>query len=130
MNIQEIVIVTLLVEILEVMLQYSSTLKGSIFKIFNYYQRSPFIFFASNVGYIWLLFVSVNYGVFNMAMVLAVTLKSIDIFTKMHLIQKLFLKPDSNYITEIAPMLEAKTPYWVWLIGPMTYPYVVFIALS
>jgi hypothetical protein len=130
MNITELVIVTLLIEIIEVMLQYSTTLKGSIFKIFHYYQKSPFIFFASNVGYIWLLFISVNYGIFNLAMVLAVSLKSVDIFTKMHLIQKLFLKPDSNYINEISPMLEGKTPYWVWLIGPLTYPYIVYVALS
>ncbi len=130
MNINEIVIVTLLVEIIEVMLQYSNTLKGSIVKIFSYYQKSPFLFFASNVGYIWLLFISINYGVFNFAMVLAVSLKSLDIFTKMHLIQKLFLKPDNNYIHDISPMLEGKTPFWVWLIGPLTYPYIVYVALS
>lgn len=130
MNVQEIVIVTLIVEFIEVILQYSNTFKDSIFKIYSYYQKSPFLFFMTNVGYIWLLFVSIYYGVFNLPMVFAITLKSMDIFTKMHLIQKLFLKPDSNYFNEIEPILDSKTPYWMWLIGPLTYPYIVYIALS
>jgi hypothetical protein len=130
MNIEEIVIVTFIIEIIELMLQYSATLKGSLFKIYSYYQKSPFIFFFSNIGYIWLLFISINYGVFNFAFVLAIILKSFDIFTKIHLIQKLFLKPDNSYINEISPVLESKTPFWVWLIGPLTYPYIVYVALS
>jgi len=130
MDIQEIVLLTFIIEIIEVMLQYSSTLKGSLFKIYSYYQKSPFLFFTSNVGYIWLLFISINYGIFNFAMIFAVVLKSIDIFIKMHLIEKLFLKPDNNYINEITPILEDRAPYWVWLIGPITYPYIVYIALS
>jgi len=130
MNIQQIVIVTILIEIIEIMLQYNSTLKGSLYKLYGYYNKSPFLFFASNLGYIWLLFISINYGVFDLAIIFAVILKSIDIFTKMELIKRVFIKKDINYLNEISPIIEAKAPYWMWLIGPITYPYIVYVALS
>jgi hypothetical protein len=130
MQLQEIVIATFVVEIIEVMLQSSNSLKNSIAKIYSYYQKSPFIFFLTNIGYIWLLFIAVGYGVLNTPIALALSLKTVDIFTKMHLMQRLFLKPDSNYISEFSQMLESKTPIWMWLVGPLTYPYIVYIALS
>jgi len=129
MNVEQIVLTTFLVEIAEVFLQYNPTYKGSIYRMYSYYQKSPFLFFSTNVGYIWLLFVSIYYGVFNGVIILATTLKSIDIFTKIYLIQKLFIKRDLNYINQIEPIINAKTPSWVWFIGPLTYPYLIYIAL-
>jgi len=129
-NLQEIVIVTFIIELIEVLLQYSATLKESIYKIYKLYKKSPFLFFVSNIGYIWLLFISINYGVFNFAIVLAVALKSLDIFTKLQLIQNIYLKPDQNYINDILPLIEDRAPSWMWIIGPLTYPYIVYIALS
>jgi len=128
MQIYELVMITVIIEILEVFLQYKTTLKLSLFKIYNYYQKSPFLFFITNVGYIWLLFISIVYSKLNFALILGIILKSLDIFTKLTLIQKIFLKPDNLYISEISPILDSKLPFWVYLIGVLTYPYIVYFA--
>ena len=130
MDIDQLVVATLIIEILETLLQYDKTLKHSLFKQYHYYLKSPFLFYASQLGYIWLLFLSIFYGNLNWALVLAVVLKSFDIFTKIALLEKLFIKPDSNYIAEIEPLLDMKLPFWIYLIGPMTYPYLVYIAFQ
>ncbi len=124
----ELVVATFIIELLEAILQYGATLKESLFKQYHYYIKSPFLFFASQLGYVWLLFISIVYGNLNWAIILAVVLKSIDIFTKLTLLEKLFIKPDSAYIAEIEPMLEMKIPAWIYLIGPLTYPYLVYLS--
>lgn len=128
MGITELVVITLIVELIELYLQYSSTLKESLFKLYSYYQKSPFIFYASNIGYIWLLFITIAYSKYNFAMLLAIVLKSFDIFTKLTLIDKIFVKQDRRYIDEISTVIESKVPVWIYLIGPMTYPYIIYIA--
>ena len=130
MDISQIVIATLIIEIVELFLQYEKTLKHSLFKQYQYYLKSPFLFYGSQVGYIWLLFLSIFYGNLSWALVLAVILKSFDIFTKVSLLEKLFIKPDSNYIAEIEPLLDMKIPVWIYLIGPLTYSYLVFLAFQ
>ncbi len=130
MYILDIVLATFIIEASEIYLQYSSTLMGSISKLFNYYKVSPFLFFISHIGYIWLLFISINFGVFNFPIVLAVILKSIDIFTKMHFFNKIFISRDINYIKESSNMLNMRIPFWVWMLGPMLYSYLVYISLS
>jgi hypothetical protein len=128
MDIFELVFATVIIELLEALLQYDTTLKSSLFKQYYYYLKSPFLFFGSQLGYVWLLFLSIFYGNLSWAIVFAVVLKSFDIFTKITLLEKLFIKPDSNYIAEIEPVLDMKIPFWVYLIGPMTYPYLVYLA--
>ncbi len=130
MDINQLVVATLIIEILETILQYDKTLKYSLFKQYHYYLKSPFLFFASQLGYIWLLFLSIFYGNLSWPLVLAVVLKSFDIFTKIALLEKLFIKPDSNYIAEIEPLLDMKLPFWIYLIGPLTYPYLVYLAFQ
>ncbi len=130
MDIGQIVIATLIIEILEILLQYDKTLKGSLFKQYQYYMKSPFLFFGTQIGYIWLLFLAIFYGNLSWALVFAVILKSFDIFTKLALLDRLFIKPDSNYIAEIEPLLDMKIPTWIYLIGPLTYPYLVYLAFE
>lgn len=130
MDVFELVFATVMIELLEALLQYDTTLKNSLFKQYHYYLKSPFLFFGSQIGYIWLLFLSIVYSNLSWAIIIAVVLKSFDIFTKITLLEKLFIKPDSNYITEIEPVLDMKIPFWVYLIGPLTYPYLVYLAFQ
>ena len=105
MNVESLVLIALIVEIVEVALQYNTTLKGSIYRLYKYYNTSVFLFFATHLGYIWILFVSIAYSNLTWPILVAVTLKTFDIFTKLELIKKLFFKPDMNYIAEIATMI-------------------------
>lgn len=130
MGIAQIVLITLVLEVLETLLQYKSTLKESLQKQYQYYLKSPFYFFSVQVGYIWLLFLSIVYDNLNWVLLIAIALKSFDIFTKLELIRKLFRQPDGSYIDEIDPLLNRKLPLWVYLIGPLTYPYLVYVAFE
>ena len=130
MGILGLVLISFILELLEVIFQYSTTLKGSIYKLYKYYNSSPFLFFAMHFGYIWILFVSITYSNLTWPILVAVTLKTFDIFTKLELIKKLFIKPDMNYISSVASILDAKLPVWVFLVGPFTYPYLIYLAFS
>ncbi len=130
MGIVELLFITFIVEFLETFLQYDKTLKYSLFKQYHYYIKSPFLFYASQLGYIWLLFLSIVYTNLSWPIIIAVVLKSFDIFTKITLLEKIFIKPDSHYIAQIEPILDMKLPYWIYLIGPLTYPYLVYLAFQ
>jgi hypothetical protein len=130
MSVSELVFITIIVELLEVYLQYSKTLKESLLKMYSYYQKSPFLFYITNLGYIWLLFITILYNNFNFAIALGIMLKTFDIYTKISLMQKVFIKPNSQYLDELSLFLDAKMPIWIYLIGVITYPYIVYVSFN
>ena len=130
MSVLHIVVISFILELLEVYFQYGKTLKTSLMKLYNFYNKTPFLFFASHLGYIWILFVSISYSNLNWPIIIAIALKTFDIFTKIELIKKFFLKPDVNYISEVSPVLELEIPFWVYMVGPLTYPYLIYLAFN
>ena len=130
MGVMELVFILFVLEVVELFVQYSSTLKESVYKLYKYYSKSPFIFFGIHFGYIWILFVSLKYDNLSWAIIVALVLKTFDIFTKIELIKKLYIKPDINYIYQISSILDAKIPFWVYLAGPFTYPYLLYLAFT
>ncbi len=130
MEVETLVLISFILEIAEVALQYGTTLKGSVYRLYSYYSKSPFIFFASHLGYLWILFVSIAYSNLTWPIIIAVALKTFDIFIKIELIQKIFIKPDSNYIAEISEIIDTKIPLWIYMIGPLTYPYLIYLAFK
>jgi len=130
MGLKEIILISIVLEFLEVYLQYNSTMKETVYKLYKYYNTSPFLFFATHLDYIFILFISMYYGNLSWAIILAIALKTFDIFTKLELIKKLFLKPDIEYISSMASVLDMKIPFWVYFIGALTYPYLIYLALS
>ena len=130
MSIFSAVLISFILELLEVILQYSTTLKSSTYKLYGYYYKSSFLFFVMHFGYLWILFVSLYFDNLSWAIILALTLKTLDMFTKIDLMNKLFIKPDREYISELSSLLDSKIPVWVYLIGPLTYPYLIYIALK
>ncbi len=130
MTVLTLVAISFILEILEVFTQYSGTLKASVLKMYKLYHKNIFLFFASQFGYIWILFISLAYDNLSFPIIIAIALKTFDIFTKLELIKKLFMKPDLNYIAAIAQMIDNKIPFWVYLVGPLTYPYLIYIAFT
>lgn len=130
MSLSQLVIMTFVFEFAEIYLQYSTTLKESLLKQYSYYSKSPFLFYGTQVGYIWLLFLSIYYGNLTWPLIIAIVLKSFDIFTKLMLLEKLFIKPDASYIAQIESTLTMRLPFWAYLVGPLTYPYLVFLAFN
>ena len=128
MNVSEIVIATVIVELLEAVLQYSKTMRLTTYKLYtNYYSKSPFYFFAVHIGYLWIMFLSLAYNNLSWALILALALKVFDIFSKLDLINKVVLKPQDTQVSEI---LDMPIPFWVYLTGVLTYPYLVYLAFS
>ncbi len=130
MTVLTLVAISFILEILEVFTQYSGTLKASVLKMYKLYHKNIFLFFASQFGYIWILFISLAYDNLSFPIIIAIALKTFDIFTKLELIKKLFMKPDLNYIAAIAQMIDNKIPFWIYLVGPLTYPYLIYIAFT
>jgi len=130
LSIFSVVLISFILEILEVILQYNNTLKGSIYRLYGYYYKNTFLFFGIHFGYLWIIFVSLYFNNLSWALILALTLKTLDIFTKIDLMNKLIIKPDREYISELSSLLDSKIPVWVYLIGPLTYPYLIYIALK
>jgi len=123
-----IIVVAILVELLEAYWQRSGTMLGSLGNGYYFYRKSVFLFLAMHFGYIYLLFVSLAFGVLNWAIILALTFKSFDIFTKLFLIQKIFI--DNQVEDEWISALQAKLEPWYFLIGVFTYPYFIYLALE
>ncbi len=130
MSIFSVVLISFILELLEVIVQYSYTLKSSIYRLYRYYSKNSFLFFIIHFGYLWIIFVSLYFNKLNWVIILALTLKTLDIFTKIDLMNKLFIKPDMEYVSEISTLLDSKIPVWVYLIGPLTYPYLIYVALK
>jgi len=128
MSVAEIVIVTVIIELLEAMLQYSKTMRETMIKLYtNYYSKSPFYFFAVHIGYLWIMFLSLAYNNLSWPLILALALKVFDIFSKLDLINKVVLNPQDTQVSEI---LDMPIPAWVYLTGVLTYPYLVYLAFS
>jgi len=127
MNALDLALITLILEVLELLLQYSKTLKASVFKMYSYYRLNPFLFFATNISYLWILFLLIATNNFSWALILAITLKTFDILTKIDLINRVCIKKDT---VELEKFLDMDIPFWVYLVGPLTYPYLIYIAFS
>jgi len=128
MSISEIVLVTIVIEIIEALLQYSKSMRLTIYKLYsNYYNKSAFYFFTVQIGYIWILYLSLAYNNLSWPILLALALKIFDIFSKLDMINRVVLKPKDSNISEI---LDMPIPFWIYLTGIVTYPYLVYLAFS
>jgi hypothetical protein len=128
MSISEIVLVTIVIEIIEALLQYSKSMRLTIYKLYsNYYNKSAFYFFTVQIGYIWILYLSLAYNNLSWPILLALALKIFDIFSKLDMINRVVLKPKDSNISEI---LDMPIPFWIYLTGVVTYPYLVYLAFS
>jgi len=127
MTLWMLVLITIVVEVLELTIFYSPVLKMSILKSYKLQQKSPFLLFGSHFGYIWLLYLSLAYNNLSFALIFAIALKTLDIFTKIELIKIVSSKDKS---VELSPLLEIKTPIWLYILSLSTYPYLVYLSFT
>ena len=127
MTVWTLVFITAIVEGIELFIFYSPILKISILKYYRLYQKSPFLLFGSHIGYIWILYLSLAYSNLSIALIFAIGLKTLDIFTKVELIKALSSDEKSG---NLAPLLEIRTPLWLYILSLMTYPYLVYLAFT
>lgn len=122
------VALSLLAEIVELSWQYAPTMGGVMDKAWRLYRRSVFALLLGHTGYLFLLYLSLRFDLLDWPLVVALALKTLDIFTKIELLRKVYVRHQTDPMTE--EMLQMRIPPWLWLIGPLTYPWLVWLALS
>lgn len=127
-SIYQYTIILLLLELVEAYLQRAQTLFGVIERLYGYYKQSIFLFFLVQPGFYFTLFVALETGVLNAAMIFLLALKIFDIFYKIELVRKVWL--ERKVPKELAAMLTWEMPSWFFFIGAVLYPSLLFFSLS
>ena len=127
-NIEILILITFLAELIELLFFYSPILGGSLVRSYNLYKKSPFLLFGAHTEYIWLLIISIKYNNLSIPIIIAIALKTLDIFTKIELIKSVFIKHSNS--NELNELLNTKVPFWIYAISLCTYPYLVYLAFS
>ena len=120
--------VLLVLELFEAAMQYAPTLGGVIERLYGYYRRSVFLFFAVHPAFAFVLFVIVKTGVLNWPMLFIVSFKIFDIFYKLEIIKARYIR--GNVPPELAGMLQWKLPWWLFLVNAALYVPMLYFALS
>jgi len=124
----KLILLFIALELLEALWQRASTLMGSLAKSYYFYNKSIFLLLFMHIGYLYTLYVSLAFDILNWPIFFILLLKTMDIFMKIHLVQKVFVRreADDGFIL----MLESLTPWWYYLIGVATYPWLLYMAMS
>ncbi len=117
----------LFLELFEALMQRSGTLYGVMEKLYGWYRRSIFLFFLMHPAFYFILFVIVATNTLNIYMIAILTLKTFDLFYKLELIKKIFIKQDVPQ--DLAAMLEWQIPSWFFLMGVLLYPPLLYYGL-
>jgi len=128
MQLWHLVALSFVLELVEMNWQYAPTIRRTLERIYGLYRRSVFLLLLGHTGYLYLLWLSLRYDLLNWPIILALALKTLDIFTKIELVNKLYIREERDEGLE--QVLEIPAPLWLWMIGPLTYPWLVWLALT
>jgi hypothetical protein len=127
MQLWHLVVLSFLAELIELSWQFAPTLRRTLERIGALYRRSVFLLLLGHAGYLYILWISLRYDLLNWPIVVAIALKTLDIFTKIELLKKL---RRGEVDGELESIMDLEMPLWIWLIGPLTYPWLVWLAFS
>ena len=117
----------LFLELFEAFMQRSGTLYGVMKNLYSWYRKSIFLFFLMHPAFYFILFVVIATDTLNIYMIAILTLKIFDLFYKLELIKKIFIKQDVPQ--DLAAMLEWQIPSWFFLMGVLLYPPLLYYGL-
>ncbi|BAF72876.1 conserved hypothetical protein [Sulfurovum sp. NBC37-1] len=120
-------IILVFLELFEAFMQRSDTLYGVMERLYGWYQKSIFLFFAMHPAFYFILFVVIATNTLNIYMILILSFKIFDLFYKLELIKKIFMRGDVPQ--DLAAMLEWKIPSWFFLMGVALYPPLLYYGL-
>jgi hypothetical protein len=127
MQLWHLVLLSLLAELVELSWQLAPTLRRTLERIDALYRRSIFLLLLGHTGYLYLLWLSLRFDLLNWPIILGIALKTLDIFTKIELLKAV---RSDRVDPQTEAMLDWSMPLWLWLIGPLTYPWLVWLALT
>jgi len=121
-----LLLVSILLELFEVQWQKADTLMGMLLRMYQRYQKNMLLFLVMHPTFyfaIWLMMVTdASYGAIALLFV-----KTIDIATKIMLIQQVFEKKELSQ--EFSIMLLAPLKPIMPYLGVFVYPPIVYMAL-
>ena len=126
MALWQIVALSFVLETVEILWQYSPSFEGTLQRIYRLYRRSVFLLLLAHTGYLYLLYVSLRYDLLDWPIVVAIALKTLDIFTKIEMVRRLYVRrepPDEA----LGTLMGMEIPLWLWLVGPLTYPWLIWL---
>jgi len=114
-------------ELYEVQWQKADTIEGMLFRMYQYYKKSIFLFlFMHPTFYFAVIFmIYTNYNVYALVLF---GIKAADIATKLVLIKQIFV--DKERSAEISMMLQTPIHRFLPYIGVVIYPMLVYMALQ
>ncbi len=121
-----IFIIYLITELVEINLTLSITLKGILEKHYKYYKKSIFLFLLMQPTYIFAIFILI-YTNFSIASIILLIIKTIDIYTKIVLIDKVFTKNDID--DYLYAMINTKLDIFLPFLNILIYPPLVYFAI-
>jgi len=122
------IILFVVIEFFEASWQRDDTFLGSLAKGYFFYHKSIFLFLFVHLGYLYTLYISLAFDLLNWPIFFILLLKSMDMFTKIHLYQKLFIDKEVDEGLMLA--LKTPTPWWCYLLGVVTYPWLLYLAMG
>jgi hypothetical protein len=122
------VALSFLAELVETSWQYEPRMREVMEKVWRLYRRSIFLLLLGHTGYLYILYLSLRFDLLNWPIVVAIALKTLDIFTKIEMVRKIYVRGESDPLTD--EMLKMKMPPLLWAVGPLTYPWLVWLALT
>ena len=115
-------------ELFEIAWQYSDTLYQILEKAYRYYSKSIFVFLLMHPSFYFILFVVLATGRLNVSMIIILTLKIFDMFTKIELVRKLFI--EQKLSVEMESLLRKRIYKIFFLSGILIYVPLLYIALN
>jgi len=127
-NTTKLILLFVMIELLEASWQRSDTLMGTLAKSYYFYNKSIFVLLLMHIGYLYTLYISLAFDLLNWPIFFILLLKSMDIFMKIHLIERVFVRKERD--EGLLQVLQSSTPWWYYLMGAVTYPWLLYMALG
>jgi len=123
----QILIVMTLIEIVEANFQKASTLGEMIDKLYKYYRKSVFLFFAVHPSFYFVLLVSLYTKILDFYIIAILLIKVFDIFFKIEIIRQRCIKKEMDI--ELKAMMELEMSPWMGYLGTLMYVPLLAMAL-
>ena len=121
------IVVFIALEVYEVQWQKATTIIGMLARMYEYYQKSIFIFLVMHPTFYFAmaLMVMSDYNVYAITLF---SIKAVDIATKIVLIKKVFI--DRDLSEELTLALLAPLNRFYPYIGVVLYPVLIYLVLT
>ena len=123
----QILIVMTLLELVEANFQKAPTLGMMIDRLYAYYRKSVFLFFAVHPTFYFVLLVSLYTEILDFYIISILLIKVFDIFFKIEMIRQRYIKREMDI--ELAGIMEMKMTPWMGYLGTLMYVPLLAMAL-